>query len=122
MKLIYNNKEYNITNKPGLDYMKHVFTATMKARYKDDDKVDEVLSNLTLGKIPVRGKRQPLEHERTIVLRGLLESAGIDARLKSDQDKRAALSTLARRLNRDVCTMRQEIDARAEKVKELSTA
>jgi hypothetical protein len=121
MKLIYNNKEYNITNRPGLDYIKHVFTATMRARYKDDDKVDEVLTNLVAGHVPVRGKRQPLEHERTIVLRGLLESAGIDARLKSDQDKRAALSTLARRLNKDVCAMRQEIDIRAEQVKELST-
>ena len=124
MKMTVNETEFDIRNPAGLEYIRSVFLATMRQRHKDEDKIQNIVAGLTKGDIPKRGAHggEGLGAERTAILRGFLKSAGITAELRSKEGKSAALEALAKHLNKTVEDLEADLSARAEKMKELSTA
>ena len=124
MKMTVNEVEFDIRNPAGLEYIRSVFLATMKQRHKDDEKIQNIVAGLTKGDIPKRGAHggEGLGAERTAILRGFLKSAGITAELRSKEGKSAALEALAKHLNKTVEELQADLEVRAEKMKELSTA
>ena len=124
MKITINNNEYDVRNPKGLEYIRSVFLATMKTRHKDEDKIQNIVAGLTKGDIPKRGAHgnEGLGAERTAILRGFLKSAGITAELRSKEGKSAALEALAKHLNKTAEELQADLEVRAEKMKELSTA
>jgi len=124
MKMTVNEVEFDIRNPAGLEYIRSVFLATMRQRHKDEDKIQNIVAGLTKGDIPKRGAHggEGLGAERTAILRGFLKSAGITAELRSKEGKSAALEALAKHLNKTVEELQADLEVRAEKMKELSTA
>ena len=123
MKITINNNEYDVRNPKGVEYIRSVFLATMKQRHKDEARIESIVIGLTQGDIPKRGARGGNQNaERTAILRGFLKSAGITAELRSKEGKSAALEALAKHLNKTVEELQADLEVRAEKMKELSTA
>ena len=123
MKMTVNETEFDIRNPAGLEYIRSVFLATMKTRHKDDEKIESIVAGLAKGYIPQRGSKGGNQNaERTTILKGLLQSAGIKAELRSKEGKSAAMEALAKHLNKTVEELQADLEVRAEKMKELSTA
>lgn len=105
MKINYDNVEYNLNHSAALDYIKEVFLKTIESRQgKADDperpqRVAAVLAALAEGNVPTRGSkgstREPWEAERTVILKSLLESAGLDHSLKGSENVESAMQELA---------------------------
>ena len=124
MKITINNNEYDVRNPKGVEYIRSVFLATMKQRHKDEARIENIILGLTQGDIPKRGTHGGgnLVAERTAIMKGFLKSAGIEAELRSKEGKSAALEALAKHLNKTVEDLEADLEVRAEKMKELSTA
>lgn len=122
MKVTINNNEYDVRNPAGVEYIRNVFLATMKARHGDQEKVEGIIQDLVKGKVPQRGAKGGFQKERTTILRGLLQSAGIDAELRSNEGKSAAMIALAQKQGKTVEDLETDIQDRAEKMRELATA
>ena len=121
MKMTVNETEFDIRNPAGLEYIRSVFLATMKTRHKDDEKIESIVAGLAKGYIPQRGSKggNGASAERTTILRGLLQSAGIEAELRSKEGKDAALKALAEHLNKSIEELEQDLESRAEKMREV---
>jgi predicted component of type VI protein secretion system len=120
MKMTVNEVEFDIRNPAGVEYIRSVFLATMKQRHKDDEKIEKIVQGLTKGYVPQRGARGGAQNsERTAILKGLLQSAGIEAELRSKEGKEAALSALAAHLNKSIEELEQDLESRAEKMREV---
>jgi hypothetical protein len=123
MKLTYNDKTFEISDDTALDYVASTFVATMESRQgkADDttrpDRVIAVLENLSNGIIPARGSkgstREAWEAERTVILRSMLQSAGIEITLKGNDNLQHAIEKLAAHLKRDVSEFSENLDKRA---------
>lgn len=123
MKLQFNNETFDIQKPDSLDYIKSVFISTIESRQgkKDDPeretRVAEVLRNLEQGTLPQRGSkgssREPWEAERTVILKSMLNSAGIEHSLKGDDNVTAAIEKLANAQKRDVSEFAEMLDKRA---------
>jgi hypothetical protein len=122
MKLTYNDKTFEISDDTALDYVASTFVATMESRQGKADsdrtsKVVAVLENLVNGIIPARGSkgstREPWEAEKTVILRSMLESAGIEMNLKGEAQVTSAIEKLAAHMKRDVFEFTENLDKRA---------
>ena len=123
MKMTVNEVEFDIRNPAGLEYIRSVFLATMKQRHKDDEKIQNIVAGLAKGYIPQRGSKGGNQNaERTAILKGLLQSAGIEAELRSKEGKSAALKALAEHLNKSIEELEADLESRAEKMREVMTA
>ena len=120
MKMTVNEVEFDIRNPAGLEYIRSVFLATMRQRHKDEDKIQNIVAGLTKGYIPQRGSKGGNQTaERTAILKGLLQSAGIEAELRSKEGKDTALKALAEHLNKSIEELEQDLESRAEKMREV---
>jgi hypothetical protein len=123
MKITVNETEYDVRNPVGVEYIRSVFLATMKTRHGDVEKIEEIVKGLVKGEVPQRGSKgkssDPLAKERTEVLKSLLTSAGIEANLRKNDERDAALTRLATHLGKTVEELTADIQARAEKRAEL---
>jgi predicted component of type VI protein secretion system len=107
-----------------LEYMVNVFVATIESRQgKADDpqraeRTAEVLQNLANGIVPQRGSkgstREPWEAERTVILRSMLQSAGIEIALKGNENVEQAIAKLAAHYKRDLQELKDNLDQRAK--------
>lgn len=124
MKLEYNNNIYDITKSEALDYCKDLIIKTIESRQgKADDpqrveKTEAVLANLMQGIVPTRGPkgstREPWEAERTVILRSMLQSAGIEIALKGEENTQKAIAKLAAHFKRDINELSDNLDQRAK--------
>jgi len=124
MKLNYNDKTFEISDDTALDYVASTFVATMESRQgkADDttrpDRVIAVLENLANGIIPARGSkgstREAWEAERTVILRSMLQSAGIEMNLKGDAQVKEAIVKLASHYKREFEEFSENLDKRAQ--------
>jgi len=132
MKLQFNNETFDIQKPDALDYIKSVFLSTIESRQgkKDDPereaRVVELLRNLESGILPQRGSkgstREPWESERTVILKSMLQSAGIEHSLKGDDNVNAAIEKLANAQKRDAEEFAQMLDKRAQERYQLLNA
>jgi len=123
MKLNYNDKVFEISDDTALDYVASTFVATIESRQgKADDsmrafRTETVLRNLVNDEIPTRGSkgstREPWEAEKTVILRSMLESAGIEMNLKGEAQVTSAIEKLAAHMKRDVFEFTENLDKRA---------
>jgi len=124
MKLTYNDKTFEISDDTALDYVASTFVATMESRQgKADDtmrafRTETVLRNLVNGEIPARGSkgstREPWEAERTVILRSMLQSAGIEMNLKGDAQIKEAIVKLASHYKREFEEFSENLDKRSQ--------
>ena len=124
MKLTYNDKVFEISDNTALDYVASTFVATMESRQgKADDnmrafRTETVLRNLVNGEIPARGSkgstRELWEGERTVILRSMLQSAGIETNLKGDAQVKEAIAKLASHYKREFDEFSENLDKRAQ--------
>jgi hypothetical protein len=132
VKLTYSDQVFDVTKPDALEYVKSVFLSTMESRQgkaTDTDrsaKVMAVLQNLERGIIPARGSkgstREPWEAEKTVILRSMLESAGIETTLKGESQVLAAIAKLADHLGKDTESFTVSLDERAKARYELLNA
>jgi hypothetical protein len=124
MKLNYNDKVFEISDDTALDYVASTFVATIESRQgKADDsmrafRTETVLRNLVNGEIPARGSkgstREPWEAERTVILRSMLQSAGIEITLKGNENVEQAIAKLASHYKREFDEFSENLDKRAQ--------
>jgi len=124
MKLTYNDKTFEISDENALEYIAATFVSTMESRQgKADDsmrafRTETVLRNLVNGEIPTRGSkgstRELWEGERTVILRSMLQSAGIEITLKGDAQVKEAIVKLASHYKREFDEFSENLDKRAQ--------
>ena len=129
MKFNYDNVEYNLNHSAALDYVREVFLKTIESRQgKADDperpqRVAAVLSALAEGNVPTRGSngstRESWEAERTVILKSLLESAGLDHSLKGSENVESAMVELASFYKTEYDIFAERLNARAKARYEL---
>jgi len=123
MKFNYNNVEYNLNHTAAVEYVKSVFLSTIESRQgkKDDperpQRVAAVLSALADGNVPQRGSkgstRPEWYGERTVILKSMMQSAGIEHSLKGDENVQDAIAKLAAHYKRDIQELSENLDQRA---------
>ena len=124
MKLQYNDTVYDINKNDAVEYIKEVFLKTIESRQgKADDperpaRVAAVLAALADGNVPTRGSkgstREPWEAERTVILKSLLESAGLDHSLKGSENVESAMMELASFYKTEYDIFAERLNARAK--------
>ena len=124
MKLQYNDTVYDISKNDAVEYIKEVFLKTIESRQgKADDperpqRVAAVLAALADGNVPTRGSkgstREPWEAERTVILKSLLESAGLDHSLKGSENVESAMAELASFYKTEYEIFAERLNARAK--------
>ena len=124
MKLQYNDTVYDINKTDAVEYIKEVFLKTIESRQgKADDperpqRVAAVLAALADGNVPTRGSkgstREPWEAERTVILKSLLESAGLDHSLKGAENVESAMAELASFYKTEYDIFAERLNARAK--------
>ena len=129
MKLQYNDTVYDISKTDAVEYIKEVFLKTIESRQgKADDperpqRVAAVLAALAEGNVPTRGSkgstREPWEAERTVILKSLLESAGLDHSLKGSENVESAMTELASFYKTEYDIFAERLNARAKARYEL---
>jgi hypothetical protein len=119
-----NGYTFEVSDEKALEYIAATFVATMESRQgkADDttrpDRVITVLENLVNGIIPARGSkgstREAWEAERTVILRSMLQSAGIEMNLKGDVQVKEAIAKLALHYKREFDEFSENLDKRAQ--------
>jgi hypothetical protein len=119
-----NGYTFEVSDEKALEYIAATFVATMESRQgkADDttrpDRVITVLENLVNGIIPARGSkgstREAWEAERTVILRSMLQSAGIEMNLKGDAQVKEAIVKLASHYKREFDEFSENLDKRAQ--------